>query len=272
MKKFFIFLFIFCLINLLVFKFFVGTVLADCGPCELYGGSCVQFCTNAGTWWVSCDASACSTNGGGGCFTGETEITMGNSDSDSEKDGDSDGNSDLREIQDIKEGDVVKSFDAETGEVREATVTGIHKREVSGYWVLKTESGKEVKVTGEHPILVLNEKGEKVWRTVEEIEEGDYTFVLDETGSVIEKATDLSDFAGLEIIGKEIFEEDGQEYVLLKFDNGKELKLPADAELPIKDGKIILEPQIPEEKPPEAKDSLLKTLFSSLVNFVGKVF
>jgi len=43
----------------------------------------------------------------------------------------------------------------------------------------------------------------------------------------------------------------------------KQLKLPADAELPIKDCKIFLDPQMPEEKPSETKNNFLKSLFSS---------
>ena len=87
---------------------------------------------------------------GGGCFTADTKIATPSGE---------------MEIQDVKEGDIVSSFDPETGEIKEATVTATHKRQVQGYYILKTESGREIKVTGEHPILAV--KQEKVGKVVQ---------------------------------------------------------------------------------------------------------
>jgi len=118
---------------------------------ESEGGVCGQDSCGGSTDIVS-DCSDC----GGGCFTGETKIATPGGGPLSPEASEGQG----KEIKDIKEGDVVKSFDSETGEIRGSTVTGIHKREASGYWVLKTESGKEVKVTGEHPFLAQQGMGE----------------------------------------------------------------------------------------------------------------
>ena len=85
------------------------------------------------------------------CFTSETKISTPEGDPTSPEA--SEGQE--KEIKDIEEGDVVKSFDPETEEIGESTVTNVHKRQVSGYYVLKTESGREIKVTGEHPILAV---------------------------------------------------------------------------------------------------------------------
>lgn len=113
-------------------------------PCTSNDDCCVgQVCMNG-----FCVGPGCPE-----CFTGDTKITTDVGE---------------KEIQKVKEGDVVKSFDSETGEVKEATVTAIHKREVSGYYVLKTESGREVKVTGEHPFLALRQEKDEVGK-VEEV-------------------------------------------------------------------------------------------------------
>lgn len=273
-----------------IFSKEVYSAICDCDCGTFYCSFCSPPQWTSVCVWDVCDACPCpwgsdaencidcSSCGGGGCFTGDTKVATPGRE---------------KEIKNIKEGDVVKSFDSKTGEIKESTVSGIHKTTAPGYWFLKTESGREVKVTGEHPILVLNEKGEKVWRTVEEIEVGDYTFVLGEDGNVIEKANtspeleeNLGDkdsykekpsnlppgYEAVTIVEKKTIEENGKKYILLKFNNGKEARLPADSQLPIKDGKIYLDPQMLEEKPSGNKTNLLKTLFSSLMNFVEKIF
>ena len=100
----------------------------ECNRCDDPPGSGYQDCF----WSESCP--------GGGCFTPETKISTPEGE---------------KEIQNIKEGEVVKSFDSETGEIKESTVSDVHKRQVQGYYILKTESGREIKVTGEHPILAV---------------------------------------------------------------------------------------------------------------------
>jgi len=58
-------------------------------------------------------------------------------------------------IENLKPGDIVESFDPETGEISEGIVSNIQKANREGYYELETESGKKVKVTGEHPFLAL---------------------------------------------------------------------------------------------------------------------
>jgi hypothetical protein len=115
----------------------------DCCPCNLGAGECAQCCTqyccdSSGNWEIGC----C----GGGCFTGETEINTENS------------KTPKLQIKDLEEGDLVSSFNPETGEIKENTVSGILKFTREGYYELETESGNKVKVTGEHPFLAI--KGE----------------------------------------------------------------------------------------------------------------
>jgi len=165
MTKKLVFFIIFWSLTSLVYpkKALAGIYNCDCGPCgsayceaNCPGGSACVWCEpepddcNQG-----CECCSSCTSGGG-CFTGETKIATPGGGPLSPEASEGQG----KEIKDIKEGDVVKSFDSETGEIRGSTVTGIHKREASGYWVLKTESGKEVKVTGEHPFLAQQGMGE----------------------------------------------------------------------------------------------------------------
>lgn len=85
-----------------------------------------------------------------GCFTGETEVSVGQ---ESERAGEQEG--DVKEIKDLKPGDIVSSFNPETGEIKEGMVSDIYKITREGYYELETESGKKVKVTGEHPFLAV---------------------------------------------------------------------------------------------------------------------
>jgi hypothetical protein len=84
----------------------------------------------------------------GGCFTGEVEIGIE----------EIEGTYDTREIKDLKEGDIVSSFDPETGEITESAVLETTKLTREGYYELETESGKKVKVTTEHPLLAVKVK------------------------------------------------------------------------------------------------------------------
>jgi hypothetical protein len=87
----------------------------------------------------------------GGCFTGETEIKLGQ---ESERAGEQEGEQ-TKQIKDLKSGDVVESFNPETGEIEEGTVSDITKTTREGYYILETESGEKVKVTAEHPFLAV---------------------------------------------------------------------------------------------------------------------
>ena len=89
----------------------------------------------------ACDAgsNACS---GSGCFTGNTKVET----VDGEK-----------EIKDIKEGDIVKSFDSVTGEVTESTVRNPYTVESDHIYTIKTADGSVINVTGEHPFYVGDE-------------------------------------------------------------------------------------------------------------------
>ena len=111
-----------------------------CGPCPQLTPFQAQWCCDAtgGGWDMFCSC-------GGGCFTGETGIQLKTEDSKLE----------TKEIKDLKPGDIVSSFDPETGEVKEGTVSDVTKTTREGYYILETESGKKVKVTGEHPFLAI---------------------------------------------------------------------------------------------------------------------
>lgn len=143
-------------------------VLSDtCGSC--WGYSCCTECqggygptTTCGVTCPCCPSSAtvfmmtCTTDYGqtyvdccgGSCFTGETEVDIKSQDL----------NFKNQKIAELKPGDLVSSFNPETGEMSEGTVSDIKKRTVEGYYVLETEGGKKVKVTAEHPFLAV--KGE----------------------------------------------------------------------------------------------------------------
>lgn len=111
----------------------------------------VQQCVN-GAWCVDCE-SDCSC-GNGGCFTGETEINVKETKGTKETD-------ETREIKDLKPGDIVSSFDPETGEISEGTVSDVTKITREGYYILETESGKKVRVTAEHPFLAIKAKNDQ---------------------------------------------------------------------------------------------------------------
>ena len=78
---------------------------------------------------------------GGGCFVEGTSVA-------SEQLSD-------QAIEKLEPGDIVSSFNPETGEISESQVSEVHKITREGYYELETESGKKVKVTGEHPFLAV---------------------------------------------------------------------------------------------------------------------
>lgn len=132
---------------------FVSLAACPAGQsCPAAGGNCVSscdawyddqycfcFCFDGMYTWTC----GCGTCGGGGCFPGETEITL---DQKAEK------------IKNLDEGDKVTSFNPETGEMSENQVTNVYQLLREGYFELETESGKKVKVTGEHPFFAVEKE------------------------------------------------------------------------------------------------------------------
>ena len=118
--------------------------------CECWQSSgCSSDCGGDYGWRACVNGAYCggctsSCPCGGGCFVEGTSVA-------SEQLSD-------QAIEKLKPGDVVSSFNPETGEVSESQVSEVHKIEREGYYELETESGKKVKVTGEHPFLAIKAK------------------------------------------------------------------------------------------------------------------
>ncbi len=82
----------------------------------------------------------------GFCFTRETEVGIKNSKTQKLQ---------TEKIENLKPGDMVESFNPETGEITESAVLDTTELTREGYYELETESGKKVKVTGEHPFSAV---------------------------------------------------------------------------------------------------------------------
>jgi len=104
-------------------------------------------CPCIGCEYSSADCCNCSSPPPctGGCFTGETEITVK----------ETGGAKETEQIKNLEAGDSVSSFDPETGEIKESTVSDVTKTTREGYYILETESGQKIKVTAEHPFLAI---------------------------------------------------------------------------------------------------------------------
>lgn len=126
-----------------------------CPPCGQGTGSVqMQSCCNSdGSGW---DLVCC----GGGCFTGETEVSL---EQEGERTGGQEG--ETKQIKELKPGDIVSSFDLETGEIKEGAVSDVTKTTREGYYILETEGGYKVKVTGEHPFLAIKTKNNQALNT-----------------------------------------------------------------------------------------------------------
>jgi len=85
--------------------------------------------------WVNCGASE-------SCFLSGTKISI----PDGEK-----------EIEKIKTGDIIQGLDPETREITSSVVSEPYSVTRDHYYVVKTESGREVKTTDEHPFYVGKE-------------------------------------------------------------------------------------------------------------------
>lgn len=147
------------LLAALLLIFSATPVLAECHllGCAPWGSpSCT--CDDDPFWpctKVTCSGGTCCvyrcTPGSCGCFTEETEIGI----LDTDKEKDKGEGEQIRQIKDLEPGEIVSSFDPETGEISEGEVTDVTKVTREGYYVLETESGKKVKVTAEHPFLAV---------------------------------------------------------------------------------------------------------------------
>jgi len=94
--------------------------------------------------WKSlrCDAIGDSCCGGDSCFTTGTKIATPGGET---------------KIENLEPGDAVISFDPDTGSTSTSTVSQNYSRTVDEYYIVKTASGKEIKVTGEHPLFTGSE-------------------------------------------------------------------------------------------------------------------
>lgn len=92
------------------------------------------------------------------CLHPETKITM--------------GNGELKEIQNIQIGDIVKSFNEQTGCVENKPVVDVYKNLSSNekLFELELDNGETIKITGNHKVLLTT----GVWKRVDELKEGDF--------------------------------------------------------------------------------------------------
>ena len=93
-------------------------------------------------WVGDIGEEGCGCGGGSNCFLSGTKIDT------------PDGQ---RNIEDLKAGDKVLSFDKESKRVVLNTVSEPFVSTRSGYYLIKTVSGREIRVTAEHPFYVGNE-------------------------------------------------------------------------------------------------------------------
>lgn len=63
-----------------------------------------------------------------------------------------------KEIQDLAEGDEVISQNPQTLESKASKVEAIYETDRDAYYVIKTEDGKEIKVTAEHPLYAIRQE------------------------------------------------------------------------------------------------------------------
>jgi Hint module. len=99
-----------------------------------------QRCCDDSGHWTYCMCGVC----GSGCFTEEVEVTTKLL-----------GEQTTKQIKELEPGEVVSSFNPETGEILEEKVTEVEKYVSEGYYELELESGEKVRVTGEHPFMAV---------------------------------------------------------------------------------------------------------------------
>jgi len=98
-----------------------------------------------------------SIGGGGGCFTGDTLISTPTG---------------SRPIGDIKKGDIVLSFDIDSGKIlpREVVRTTVHTD--FDYFKLSLADGATLKVTWNHLLYVKDAKGKTIWLQAKDVVPG----------------------------------------------------------------------------------------------------
>jgi len=87
----------------------------------------------------SCDSCSC----GGGCFAGDTPVST--------PDGES-------AISDLKEGDMVSSYDPQTGSESTSLIQKTFEYSRGAYYKIRTKDGEELKVTAEHPLYAIQKE------------------------------------------------------------------------------------------------------------------
>ncbi|NMC36121.1 hypothetical protein GYA49_03685, partial [Candidatus Beckwithbacteria bacterium] len=151
-------LFLHKLIITVLFITFTYTILAM----PSYAGWC-------GTYGIVCEGEG----SGGSCFLPQTQILL--------PDGET------KSIEDFKVGEEVMSQNSESGKVEVAKVTQVFRHEgdqvADEYLIVKTNNGKELKVTPNHPVflkkisifdtLFVKNKSNGEWREIGEAKVGD---------------------------------------------------------------------------------------------------
>ena len=112
----------------------------DLGDCLYFRANCDNDCCWYRSFW---EGVGCGTDcSGGGCFTSETNVRT------------SQGTS---QIKDLKVGDEVASQDPQSDKNTTSLVEKIYEVTRSAYYKLTLKDGKEVKVTGEHPLYAIQQ-------------------------------------------------------------------------------------------------------------------
>lgn len=115
-----------------------------CGS-EEWGYWCTGYVDNN-----DCNASECS----GACFLSGTKVATPGGE---------------KAIEKMKVGDKIMSFDPVTQKQSVNTVAKNYVRDSGSYYIIKTASGKEVKVTGEHPFYVGKNIPLTFWEKMKEL-------------------------------------------------------------------------------------------------------
>jgi hypothetical protein len=85
------------------------------------------------------DPCPCGGGGDDGCFLANTKIST---------------TTGQKDIEEIKDGDMVLSFDPTTRKISENTVASVIKTTKPSYFEITTKSGRVIKATAEHPFYV----------------------------------------------------------------------------------------------------------------------
>ena len=125
---------------------------------DCHGEGCRHEAGDGGVWWCTCYEKCGVTGDCGGtwyfctdedtpsgcsCFLPNTKISTPGGE---------------KNIQDLKKGDEVKSFDVEKNKETKSIVEKIYETTRSAYYKIKLKDGTELKVTGEHPLYAIQKK------------------------------------------------------------------------------------------------------------------